>query len=58
MIFVGEVSRPTFNEALHRYTVQGREVPSVTQILKPLTDLAYGQIAPSVLKAAADFPAK
>lgn len=55
MIFVDEVIRPTFDEALHRYTVQGREVPSVTQILKPLTDLTYGQISPSILKAAADF---
>lgn len=55
MIFVGEVGEPVFDEALHRYTFSGRPVPSVTQVMRPLTDVAYGQIAPSVLKAAADF---
>lgn len=43
-----------FDEASHTYLVDGVEVPSVTTILKPLTDRGYGKINPSVLEYAAN----
>ena len=41
-----------FDEATHTYLVDGVEVPSVTTILKPLTDRGYGKVNPSVLEYA------
>lgn len=41
-----------FDEATHTYLVDGEEVPSVTTILKPLTDRSYGKVNPSVLEYA------
>lgn len=41
-----------FDEATHTYLVDGEEVPSVTTILKPLTDRGYGKVNPSVLEYA------
>ena len=41
-----------FDEELHRYYLNGEELPSVTRILKPLNDF-YG-IPPEVLQHAAD----
>lgn len=41
-----------FDEAEHKYLVDGREVPSVTEILAPL-HRSYGKINPSVLEYAA-----
>ena len=41
-----------FDEATHTYTVAGRRVPSVTEILAPLHD--FGSIPPAVLAVAAD----
>jgi hypothetical protein len=47
------MSELTFEEATHTYRYKGNVVPSVTTILKPLTNL---EMVPSpVLKAAADF---
>ena len=43
-----------FDEAEHTYLVDGVEVPSVTTILKPLTDRGYGKVNPSVLEYAAN----
>lgn len=43
-----------FEEATHTYLVDGREVPSVTTILQPLTSRAYGKVNPSVLEYAAN----
>lgn len=40
----------TFNEARHEYRLDGMVVPSVTQILKPLTD--YSRINPDALERA------
>jgi len=40
----------TFNEELHEYRVNGRIVPSVTQILAPLID--YSHVPPAVLEQA------
>ena len=42
-----------FNEATHTYLVDGKEVPSVTQILEPL-HRSYRQVNPSVLAYAAN----
>lgn len=42
-----------FNKDLHMYTVNGVQVPSVTQILEPLND--FSQIRPEVLEAARQF---
>ena len=42
-----------FDEHDHIYLVDGEEVPSVTTILKPLSDRGYGKINPSVLEYAA-----
>ncbi len=39
-----------FDEAAHRYTVQGRTVPSVTQVLDPLID--FSTVDPLVLENA------
>ncbi len=55
IIIPGEVTRPVFDEAAHRYTVGGKEVPSVSRLLKPLTDLAYKDIDKAVLREAAEF---
>lgn len=42
-----------FDETLHRYTLDGEVLPSVTQILKPLHD--FSAIPADVLRRAADF---
>lgn len=45
----------TFNESKHIYIDDGgRIVPSVTQILKPLSQRVYGDINDNILKAAAE----
>ena len=43
----------TFDEVAHRYTWNGRVVPGVTTILKPLQD--FSGIPPAVLSAKADL---
>ncbi|MDB5975199.1 MAG: hypothetical protein JWR07_1959 [Nevskia sp.] len=43
----------TFDELSHTYTFEGRTVPSVTQLLAPLSNLQM--VDPAVLRAAADF---
>lgn len=42
-----------FSEDTHTYLVDYEEVPSVTEILKPLTSRGYAEINPVVLEAAA-----
>lgn len=54
-IIVREIFSPVFDERRHAYTVNGMIVPSVTQLLRPLTSLVYGNIDQDVLTAAADF---
>lgn len=44
-----------FREADHTYWLGGRRMPSVTEIIKPLTDVLYAGINPSVLEAKADL---
>ena len=43
----------TFDEESHTYRFQGKLVPGVTTILKPITD--FSAVPPNVLKAASDF---
>lgn len=47
------MSNFTFNEEYHCYTLDGKPLPSVTQILKPLYD--FTAVNPAVLKRAGDF---
>lgn len=41
-----------FDEAMHTYLVDGQEVPSVTEILKPLSNRSYSSVNASVLEYA------
>lgn len=43
-----------FDEEKHEYSVDGVKVPSVSEILRPLSADRYGKIDPFVLKAAAE----
>ena len=43
----------TFDEALHRYTLDGVVLPSVTQIMKPLYD--FSAVNPDILRRAGEF---
>lgn len=45
----------TFDEAAHIYRAAGEIIPSVTGILKPLTEAAYVGIPPAVLRHKADI---
>ena len=42
-----------FDEQTHTYLVDGKEVPSVTEILKPLSNRAYGKVNQATLDYAA-----
>lgn len=44
----------TFDAGPHIYRLDGREIPSVTTIMKPLSDAKYGSIPSNVLEKAAD----
>lgn len=46
--------RIEFDEQKHEYRVDGRKVPSVTDIITPLTAKHYGDIAKEILLAAAE----
>jgi len=52
---MGAVTTPEFDESRHMYRVAGKIVPSVSSIIRPLTDAAYGAIDPETLRRAADF---
>ena len=47
-------SRIEFDEQKHLYTVDGVKMPSVTEILSPLTARHYGEISKETLRLAAD----
>lgn len=47
------MSNLIFDETLHRYTLDGEVLPSVTQIIKPLYD--FSAVPDGVLQRAADF---
>lgn len=55
IIIPGHVVRPEFDDAKHLYTVGGVRVPSVSRILRPLTNAVYGEIDRETLRRAADF---
>lgn len=55
IIIPGHVVRPEFDDAEHLYTVGGVRVPSVSRILRPLTNAVYGEIDRETLRRAADF---
>lgn len=44
----------TFNESEHEYRIDGERVPSVTELLRPLTAAQYNAINPEVLRQAAE----
>ena len=52
---LGAIVTPEFVESVHQYKVAGKIVPSVSSIIRPLTDAAYGMIDPATLRRAADF---
>lgn len=54
MLSCGQVFVPLFEETAHAYCYQGRKLPSVTQILKPISEPFYRMIDPVTLKNAAD----
>ncbi len=56
LIKTGEVVTPQFDPERHRYVDgNGYELPSVSSIIRPITDLAYGSIDCAVLKTAQNF---
>lgn len=50
---IPEFPELTFEEEGHIYRLNGREVPSVTTLMKPLSESYYGSIDPAVLDRAA-----
>lgn len=54
-ILTGEVFTPDFQAGGHLYFNDSRPIPSVSRILRPLTQAVYGAIDPAVLQRAADF---
>lgn len=44
----------TFDEEKHEYRLDGERIPSVTELLKPLTAEGYERIAPDTLRIAAE----
>ena len=47
-------SELSFDEGPHVYKLNGVEVPSVSQIMRPLSDHHYGTISPETLRVAAE----
>ena len=43
-----------FDEENHVYSLRGMRLPSVTQLMRPMTTMVYGDVSPSTLNAAAD----
>ena len=43
-----------FDPELHAYTINGKRYPSVTQLMKPMSALVYGDVDPVALHEAAD----
>ena len=53
MVTIPEMSELTFEERGHIYRLDGMVVPSVTKLMKPLSDDFYQSISPEVLDQAA-----
>lgn len=45
----------SFDPDIHKYYVEGKEVPSITQLLDRFYGSNYGKVNPAVLKAAAQY---
>lgn len=43
-----------FDETIHIYTVNGKRLPSVTQLMSPLSQLVYGGVPSAAMAEAAD----
>lgn len=54
MITLPEFKELVFEEKSHRYLLNGYSIPSVTTIMKPLSNAHYGSIDQEVLKKAAN----
>ena len=50
----GEDMELTFNPELHEYSINGKRVPSVTEICAPLTACDMNKLNPAVIQAAAN----
>lgn len=55
IIIPGDVVRPEFEDERHLYFINGQNIPSVSKLMRPLTDLVYGPIDKEILKAAQQF---
>lgn len=53
MIVIPEMDGLTFDSKAHVYSINGIPIPSVTQLMKPLSDSEYGGIDPKHLEIAA-----
>ena len=53
MIVIPEMDGLTFDSNAHLYSLNGVTIPSVTQLMKPLSDSEYGGIDPKHLEIAA-----
>lgn len=54
IIITGDITEPEFDEDGHVYMVDGRPVPSVTQVMRPLTQQAYASSPAETLRLAAE----
>lgn len=54
MIELPKCEELTFDDAIHRYRLNGVMVPSVTQLMEPLSATEYGTVSERVLKQAAE----
>lgn len=57
LIRTGEAVAPSFNESAHRYTdgKTGEVLPSVSEVIRPLTSMAYARVDEETLKKASFF---
>lgn len=55
MLTVSKVFEPKFDEVSHRYTYDGVILPSVTQILKPISMIEYARVDPETMRIKAEL---
>lgn len=53
MICIPDMSELTFEEKGHVYRLNGQIIPSVTTLMKPLSEKVYGTVDPAILEKAA-----
>ena len=54
MIEIPEFPELSFREEDHRYFLNGAEIPSVTSLMKPLSNEFYKEVSPEILNKAAN----